>query len=171
MMPAASRAALIRSFVWVFICESGQRKTLYERSRDLISYFGGKGTKWPFSVASRCFAGQSDPMPELESVAPEASPQSLARRAKRNENVLAACRLTMPGRMVLSARRELEIVHQEAASPGLSPTDRACLVSTSVKLRDQLMDLLSLPKRPAAAGKGKLSAPMLDVSPTAPDLT
>ena len=113
----------------------------------------------------------SEGMSELESVAPNASPQSLARRAKRNENVLAACRLTMPGRMVLSARRELEIVHQEAASPGLSPTDRACLVSTSVKLRDQLLDLLSLPKRPAAAGKGKASAPMLDVSPTTPDLT
>lgn len=73
--------------------------------------------------------------------------------------------------MVLSARRELEIVHQEAAAPGLSPADRACLVSTSVKLRDQLMDLLSLPKRPAAAGKGKQSSPMLDVSPTAPDLS
>ncbi len=112
----------------------------------------------------------SEGMSELESVAPNASPQSLARRAKRNENVLAACRLTMPGRMVLSARRELEIVHQEAAVPGLSPTDRACLVSTSVKLRDQLMDLLSLPKRPAAAGKGKPNAPMLDVSPTPPDL-
>jgi len=72
--------------------------------------------------------------------------------------------------MVLSARRELEIVHQEAAAPGLSPADRACLVSTSIKLRDQLMDLLSLPKRPAAAGKGKPNAPMLDVSPTPPDL-
>ena len=113
----------------------------------------------------------SEGMPELESVAPNASPQSLQRREKRNENVLAACRLTMPGRMVLSARRELEIVHQEAAAPGLSPTDRACLVSASIKLRDQLMDLLSLPKRPAAAGKGKPTAPMLDVSPTAPDLS
>lgn len=115
--------------------------------------------------------GQSDPMPELESVAPNASPQSLQRREKRNEAILSACRLTLPGRMVLSARRELEIVHAEAAAPGLSPADRACLIGSSVKLRDQLLDLLGIPRRPAAAGKGKPSAPMLDVSPTPPDLS
>lgn len=72
--------------------------------------------------------------------------------------------------MVLSCKRELDTVHAEAVTPGLDPAHRASLVSASVKLRDQLMDLLSLPKRPAAAGKGKQSAPMLDVSPTAPDL-
>ncbi len=107
-------------------------------------------------------------MPELESVAPNASPQSLARRAKRNENVLAACRLTLPGRMVLSARRELEVVHQEASAPGLDPAHRAALIGAACKLRDQLSDLLSMPKRPAAAGKGKPTAPILDVSPAGP---
>jgi len=108
-------------------------------------------------------------MPELESVAPNASPQSLARRAKRNEAVLSAARLTLPGRMVLSARRELEIVHQEAIAPGLDPAHRASLVSASVKLRDQLLDLLGTPKRPASApGKSRPSAPMLDVSPVGP---
>ena len=104
-------------------------------------------------------------MPELESVAPNASPQSLARRVKRNEAVLAVARLTLPGRMVLSARRELEAVHQEASAPGLDPADRAALVGAACKLRDQLADLLALPRRPSAAGKGKPSAPMLDVSP------
>jgi hypothetical protein len=111
-------------------------------------------------------------MSELESVAPNASPQSLARRDKRNQAILSAARLTLPGRMVLSARRELEVVHQEASAPGLDPAHRASLVGASVKLRDQLMDLLSLPKRPATAGKGKPTAPMLDVSPGSdlPDL-
>ncbi len=107
-------------------------------------------------------------MPELESVAPNASPQSLARRAKRNESVLSAARLTLPGRMVLSARRELEIVHQEAIAPGLDPAHRASLIGASVKLRDQLMDLLGTQKRPAAMPGGKRSQVLVDVSPSGP---
>ena len=113
-------------------------------------------------------------MPRLESVAPSASPQSLQRRAQRNGTILAAARLTMPGRMVLSAKRELDAVHAEASAPGLSPSDRACLIGAACKLRDQLADLLAIPRRPAAAGKGKASAPMLDVSPgpsVPPDLS
>lgn len=111
-------------------------------------------------------------MPELESVAPNASPQSLARREKRNQAILAAARLTLPGRMVLSARRELEVVHQEASAPGLDPAHRASLVGASVKLRDQLMDLLGTQKRPAAMPGGKRQALLVDVSPSAtlPDL-
>ena len=110
----------------------------------------------------------SEGMPELESVAPNASPQSLQRRAKRNEAVLSVARLTLPGRMVLSARRELEVVHAEASAPGLDPAHRAALIGATCKLRDQLADLLGIPRRPAAAGKGKSSAPMLDVSPAGP---
>jgi hypothetical protein len=110
----------------------------------------------------------SEGMSELESVAPNASPQSLARRAKRNEAILSACRLTLPGRMVLSARRELEVVHQEATAPGLDPAHRAVLIGAACKLRDQLIDLLGIPRRPAAAGRGKSSAPILDVSPAGP---
>jgi hypothetical protein len=67
--------------------------------------------------------------------------------------------------MVLSAKRELEIVHQEAIAPGLDPAHRASLVSSAVKLREQLMDLLGTPKRPASAPGGKRTTPMLDVSP------
>lgn len=111
-------------------------------------------------------------MPELESVAPNASPQSLARRDKRNQAVLAAARLTLPGRMVLSARRELEVVHQEASAPGLDPAQRASLVGASVKLRDQLMDLLGMQKRPSPAHGGKRAPVLVDVSPASapPDL-
>lgn len=114
-------------------------------------------------------------MPKAESVAPNFSPQSLARRERRNEGILAAARLTLPGRMVLSCKRELDAVHREAAAPGLDPADRASLVSASVKLRDQLMDLLALPRRPAAREPGKKAHLVLDVSPgsqvpTPPDL-
>ena len=106
-------------------------------------------------------------MSELESVAPNASPQSLARRDKRSQAILSAARLTLPGRMVLSARRELEVVHQEASVPGLDPAHRASLVGASVKLRDQLMDLLAMPKRPASLPGGKRQALLVDVSPGA----
>jgi len=71
----------------------------------------------------------------------------------------------MPGRMVLSAKRELDAVHAEASAPGLSPAERACLVSASCKLRDQLIDLLGIPRRPASVSGRRPAAPMLDVSP------
>ena len=74
--------------------------------------------------------------------------------------------------MVLSAKRELDTVHREAIAPGLDPAHRASLVGAAVKLREQLMDLLSMPKRPASSPGGKRQAPMLDVSPgpSLPDL-
>jgi len=107
-------------------------------------------------------------MPRLESVAPSASPQSLARREARNETILSAARLTLPGRMVLSAKRELDTVHAEAVAPGLDPAHRASLVGAAVKLREQLMDLLGTPKRPASSPGNKRQTPLLDVSPVGP---
>ena len=74
----------------------------------------------------------------------------------------------MPGRMVLSAKRELDTVHAEASAPGLTPSERAALIGSACKLRDQLIDLLGIPRRPAAAGNRKASTPTLDVSPAAP---
>jgi hypothetical protein len=74
--------------------------------------------------------------------------------------------------MVLSAKRELDTVHAEAVAPGLDPAHRASLVGAAVKLREQLMDLLSMPKRPASAPGGKRSQVLVDVSPgpSLPDL-
>ena len=72
--------------------------------------------------------------------------------------------------MVLSCKRELDTVHAEAVAPGLDPSHRASLVGASVKLRDQLMDLLAMPKRPASAPGGKRQALLVDVSPGSPDL-
>ena len=110
----------------------------------------------------------TEPMPRLESIAPSASPQSLARREKRNQTVLAAARLTMPGRMVLSAKRELDTVHAEAVAPGLNPSDRAALIGSACKLRQQLMDLLGTQKRPAAVPGRRPAQVLLDVSPGSP---
>jgi hypothetical protein len=70
--------------------------------------------------------------------------------------------------MVLSAKRELDTVHREAIAPGLDPAHRASLIGASVKLRDQLMDLLGTQKRPASAPGGKRQALLVDVSPSGP---
>jgi hypothetical protein len=70
--------------------------------------------------------------------------------------------------MVLSCKRELDTVHAEAVAPGLDPAHRASLVGAAVKLRDQLMDLLAMPKRPAASPGGKRQAVLVDVSPSGP---
>jgi hypothetical protein len=61
----------------------------------------------------------------------------------------------------------------ELACDKVSPAeDRIAAAKAVVSVQDQLIDLLGIPRRPAAAGKGKLSAPILDVSPSAapPDL-
>lgn len=47
-------------------------------------------------------------------------------------------------------------------------SDRISAAKAMVTVQDQLIDLLGIPRRPAAAGKGKASAPMLDVSPGPP---
>ena len=70
--------------------------------------------------------------------------------------------------MVLSCKRELDTVHAEAVAPGLDPAHRASLVGAAVKLREQLMDLLGTPKRPASAPGGKRQAVLVDVSPSGP---
>jgi hypothetical protein len=74
--------------------------------------------------------------------------------------------------MVLSAKRELDTVHAEAVAPGLDPAHRASLVGASVKLRDQLMDLLAMAKRPASSPGNKRAQVLVDVSPGSglPDL-
>jgi hypothetical protein len=73
--------------------------------------------------------------------------------------------------MVLRLRRVAGDLGDLAQDPAAPAQDRISAAKAMVTVQDQLIDLLGIPRRPAAAGKGKLSAPMLDVSPTAPDLT
>jgi hypothetical protein len=59
-----------------------------------------------------------------------------------------------------------------AENPAAPADERISAAKAVVSVQDQLIDLLGIPRRPAAAGKGKASAPILDVSPSAapPDL-
>ena len=174
MMPAASSAAFSLSFVWVFICEpSRSHIALYASSppAQVFLHFGVNVAKWPKSVASRGFVGQSDPMPSLDKFTPEVSPKSLSMREARTGTILSVARATLPAQMVLRLRRVAGDLGDLAQDPSAPAPDRISAAKAMVTVQDQLIDLLSLPKRPAAAGKGKPTAPMLDVSPTHPDLS
>jgi hypothetical protein len=70
--------------------------------------------------------------------------------------------------MVLRLRRVAEDMSNLAQDPAAPANDRISAAKTMVTVQDQLIDLLGIPRRPAAAGKGKSSAPMLDVSPAGP---
>ena len=110
-------------------------------------------------------------MPSLEKSTPEITPKSLAMREHRTGTILSVARATLPAQMVLRLRRvagDLGDIAQDTNAPA---PDRISAAKAMVSVQDQLLDLLAIPKRPAAAGKGRLSSPMLDVSPTLPDLT
>lgn len=67
----------------------------------------------------------------------------------------------MPGQMVLACRREWEAMTQIARDSTVEIPQRVAAVGAAVKVRDQLLDLLSLPKRPPGGGK---AGRLLDVS-------
>ena len=110
-------------------------------------------------------------MPSLEKATPEVSPKSLSMREARTGTILSVARATLPAQMVLRLRRVAGDLGDLAQDPAAPAPDRISAAKAMVTVQDQLIDLLGIPKRPAAAGKGKPSAPMLDVSPTAPDLS
>ena len=66
-----------------------------------------------------------------------------------------------------------------AEDPNSPANDRISAAKAMVSLQDQLMDLLAIPRRPAASsGKGKASIPidispatLVGSSPSLPDLT
>jgi hypothetical protein len=109
-------------------------------------------------------------MPSLEKSTPEVTPKSLSMREARTGTILSVARATLPAQMVLRLRRMAADLGDLACDGAAPAPDRIAAARAVVSVQDQLIDLLAIPKRPAAAGKGKASAPMLDVSPTAPDL-
>ena len=110
-------------------------------------------------------------MPSLEKNTPEVTPKSLSMREARTGTILSVARATLPAQMVLRLRRMAADLGDLACDGAAPAPDRIAAARAVVSVQDQLIDLLGIPKRPAAAGKGKASAPMLDVSPTAPDLS
>ena len=107
----------------------------------------------------------------MEKSYPNTDGRSLSRREGRSQVVITLARATLPGQMVLRLRRVAEDMSNLAQDPSAPAQDRISAAKAMVTVQDQLIDLLGIPRRPAAAGKGKSSAPMLDVSPTAPDLS
>jgi len=107
-------------------------------------------------------------MPLMEKSYPNMDGKSLSRRAGRSEVVVSLARATLPGQMVLRLRRTAEDMGEIAQNPEAPAEDRIAAARAMVTLQDQLIDLLGIPRRPAAAGKGKASAPILDVSPVGP---
>jgi hypothetical protein len=104
-------------------------------------------------------------MPTLENRLPNLSNRALTRRAARSQAVIGIARATLPGQMVLRLRRSAETMGDLVDNPAAPADERIAAAKAMVTLQDQLIDLLGIPRRPAAAGKGKSSAPMLDVSP------
>ena len=107
-------------------------------------------------------------MPTLENKLPEANHRTLTRRAARSQAVIGIARATLPGQMVLRLRRSAERMADLVEDVTAPAPDRISAAKAMVTVQDQLIDLLGIPRRPAAAGKGKASAPMLDVSPSVP---
>ena len=104
-------------------------------------------------------------VPTLENKLPEANHRTLTRRAARSQAVIGIARATLPGQMVLRLRRSAERMADLVEDVSAPASDRISAAKAMVSVQDQLIDLLGIPRRPAAAGKGKSSAPMLDVSP------
>jgi hypothetical protein len=107
-------------------------------------------------------------MPTLENKLPEVNHRTLTRRAARSQAVVGIARATLPGQMVLRLRRSAETMGELVENPAAPAEERISAARAMVTLQDQLIDLLGIPRRPAAAGKGKPSAPILDVSPAGP---
>jgi hypothetical protein len=104
-------------------------------------------------------------MPYMEKSYPATDGKSLSRRAGRSEVVLSLARASLPGQMVLRLRRSAERMADLAEDTTAPAPDRISAARAMVALQDQLMDLLAMPRRPAAAtGRGKSSIP-IDISP------
>lgn len=118
-------------------------------------------------------------MPYMEKSYPAMDGKSLSKRAARSEVVLSLARASLPGQMVLRLRRSAERMADLVEDTTAPANDRISAAKAMVTLQDQLMDLLAIPRRPAAsAGRGKSSIPidispatLVGSSPSLPDLT
>lgn len=107
-------------------------------------------------------------MPALENRVTGTDPRALTRRAARSQAVVGIARATLPGQMVLRLRRSAERMADLIEDVTAPAENRIAAARAMVTVQDQLIDLLGIPRRPAAAGGKRPSAPTLDVSPAAP---
>jgi len=104
-------------------------------------------------------------MPSLDTATPEVTPKSLRAREGRTGTILAISRATLPAQMVLRLRRMAADLGDLACDGSAPAEDRIAAAKAVVSVQDQLIDLLGIPRRPAATGGKRPAAPMLDVSP------
>lgn len=104
-------------------------------------------------------------MPYMEKSYPATDGKSLSRRAARSGVVLSLARASLPGQMVLRLRRTADSLGELCLDPTAPAPDRIAAARAMVSVQDQLIDLLGIPRRPAAGnGKGRSSIP-IDVGP------
>ena len=104
-------------------------------------------------------------MPSLDTATPEVTPKSLRAREGRTGTILAISRATLPAQMVLRLRRMAADLGDLACDGAAPAPDRIAAARAVVSVQDQLIDLLGIPRRPAAGnGKGRSSIP-IDVGP------
>ena len=107
-------------------------------------------------------------MPYMEKSYPATDGKSLSRRAARSGVVLSLARASLPGQMVLRLRRTADSLGELCLDQNAPAPDRIAAARAMVSVQDQLIDLLGIPRRPAAAGGKRPSAPTLDISPASP---
>jgi hypothetical protein len=100
-------------------------------------------------------------MPDLLNFTPERNPKLLGRREDRARLVEHQMKATEPAALIIRIRAEEKRVSklmEQALELGLDGCDQQATYSKILAtLREQLMDLLGVPKRPSPKlGKGKL---------------
>lgn len=113
-------------------------------------------------------------VPNLSKWTPGMGSKSLSVREHRSNAVMHTQRITLPARMVIDARGEAFALHDRIvrACQSTDPAELQALpavVGAAVKVRAQLLDLLSLPTRPKGEARRRLlTLPPSDVSTVEP---
>ena len=89
----------------------------------------------------------------------------IQQRAERQQRVVAVLRATQPAQMLLHLRREERTLHRQMLQADKeADTQTLCsLVSAAATTRNQILDLISWPKRPASAAHKPGSRPLIPV--------
>ena len=101
----------------------------------------------------------------MENRLPGKDRRLLSQRAERQQRVVAVLRATQPAQMLLHLRREERTLHRQMLlADKEADTQALCsLVSAAATTRNQILDLISWPKRPASAAHKPGQRPLIPV--------
>lgn len=104
-------------------------------------------------------------MAALENRVTTANRNRMAQRADRQQRVIGVLRSTQPAQMLLHLRREERTLHRRMLQADKeADTQALCsLVSAAAATRNQILDLISWPKRPASAPHKLGQRPLIPV--------